>query len=120
MLNVIQEILLASWQMLGQMALFLLLGFLIAGALSVGMSTEWLQRHLGRGGIKPVIKATLLGVPLPLCSCGVIPVSASMRRHGAQVAQLRRHSFSPPHRRGSIRYLSPTRFSVVHLQFSGR
>ncbi|MCW3988631.1 MAG: hypothetical protein NWE88_00990 [Candidatus Bathyarchaeota archaeon] len=41
MLDVIQEILLASWQMLGQMALFLLLGFLIAGALSVGMSTEW-------------------------------------------------------------------------------
>lgn len=96
MLKVIQEILLASWQMLGQMALFLLLGFLIAGALSVGMSTEWLQRHLGRGGIKPVIKATLLGVPLPLCSCGVIPVSASMRRHGASRAATTAFLLSTP------------------------
>ena len=96
MLDVIQEILLASWQMLGQMALFLLLGFLIAGALSVGMSTEWLQRHLGRGGIKPVIKATLLGVPLPLCSCGVIPVSASMRRHGASRAATTAFLLSTP------------------------
>ena len=96
MFDVIQEILLASWQMFGQMALFLLLGFLIAGALSVGMSTEWLQRHLGRGGIKPVIKATLLGVPLPLCSCGVIPVSASMRRHGASRAATTAFLLSTP------------------------
>jgi uncharacterized membrane protein YraQ (UPF0718 family)/copper chaperone CopZ len=96
MLDVIWQILLASWQMLGQMALFLLLGFLIAGALSVGMSAEWLQRHLGRGGIKPVIKATLLGVPLPLCSCGVIPVAASMRRHGASRAATTAFLFSTP------------------------
>ncbi len=96
MLDVIWQILLASWQMLGQMAPFLLLGFLIAGALSVGMSAEWLQRHLGRGGIKPVIKATLLGVPLPLCSCGVIPVAASMRRHGASRAATTAFLLSTP------------------------
>jgi hypothetical protein len=96
MLDVIWQILLASWQMLGQMAPLLLLGFLIAGALSVGMAAEWLQRHLGRGGIKPVIKATLLGVPLPLCSCGVIPVTASMRRHGASRAATAAFLLSTP------------------------
>ncbi|MEA1871473.1 MAG: permease [Candidatus Bipolaricaulota bacterium] len=96
MLDVIWQILFASWQMLGQMAPFLLLGFLIAGVLSVGMSAEWLQRHLGRGGIKPVIKATLLGVPLPLCSCGVIPVAASMRRHGASRAATTAFLLSTP------------------------
>jgi len=96
MLDMIWQILLASWQMLGQMAPFLLLGFLIAGALSAGMSAEWLQRHLGRGGIKPVIKATLLGVPLPLCSCGVIPVAASMRRHGASRAATTAFLLSTP------------------------
>jgi len=96
MLDVMWQIILASWQMLGQMAPFLLLGFLIAGALSVGMSAEWLQRHLGRGGIKPVIKATLLGVPLPLCSCGVIPVAASMRCHGASRAATTAFLLSTP------------------------
>lgn len=72
-----------SWLVLGQMAPYLLFGFLAAGILSVCFSPQWIQRHLGRRGFGPVVKASLLGVPLPLCSCGVIPVAASIRRHGA-------------------------------------
>ncbi|NQT13060.1 MAG: SO_0444 family Cu/Zn efflux transporter [Planctomycetes bacterium] len=72
-----------SWLVLGQMAPYLLLGFLVAGVLSVCISPAWVERHLGRRGLRPVVAASLLGVPLPLCSCGVIPVSASIRRHGA-------------------------------------
>lgn len=71
------------WGMLGQMAPYLLFGFFVAGALSVFVSPELVERHLGSGGLWPVVKAALFGVPLPLCSCGVIPVSASLRRHGA-------------------------------------
>jgi hypothetical protein len=41
------------------------------------------ERHLGGGGLLPILKAAAFGVPLPLCSCGVIPVAASLRRHGA-------------------------------------
>jgi len=44
---------------------------------------ELVQRHLGGRKIWSVIKAAILGVPLPLCSCGVIPVAASLRKHGA-------------------------------------
>lgn len=77
------ELLQACWAVLGQMSPYLLLGFLIAGILSVMISPRWVEKHLGRGRISSVIKATLLGVPLPLCSCGVIPVAASLRRHGA-------------------------------------
>ena len=73
----------ATWLVLGQMAPYLLFGFLVAGLLSVCISPEWVERHLGRGGFGPVLKASLVGVPLPLCSCGVIPVAASLRRHGA-------------------------------------
>jgi len=65
------------------MAPYLLFGFLMAGLLSVLISAERVERHLGRRGIWSVIKAAAFGVPLPLCSCGVIPVSASLRRHGA-------------------------------------
>jgi len=75
-----------SWLVLGQMAPYLLFGFLVAGFLSVWLSPQWIERHLGRRGFGPVVKASLLGVPLPLCSCGVIPVSASIRRHGASRA----------------------------------
>jgi len=65
------------------MAPYLLFGFLIAGVLSVLVSPELVEKHLGGHGIWPIFKASLFGVPLPLCSCSVIPVAASLRRHGA-------------------------------------
>jgi hypothetical protein len=71
------------WFTIGEMAPFLLFGFLAAGVLSVLVSADWIQRNLGRGRIAPVIKASAFGVPLPLCSCSVIPVATSLRRHGA-------------------------------------
>jgi len=73
----------ASWSVFGAMAPYLLLGFLVAGFLSVLISPELVERHLGGSGFAQVFKASLFGVPLPLCSCGVIPVAASLRRHGA-------------------------------------
>jgi len=65
------------------MAPYLLFGFLAAGVLSVLISPETVQRYFGGRGIGPVVKAAIFGVPLPLCSCGVIPVAASFRKHGA-------------------------------------
>ena len=83
MYDLVARILWESWLVLGQMAPYLLLGFLVAGLLSVGISPAWVERRLGKRGLGPVITASLVGVPLPLCSCGVIPVAASIRRHGA-------------------------------------
>jgi len=71
------------WHVLGEMSPYLLFGFLVAGVLAVVISPEFVERHLGGRGVWPTIKASALGVPLPLCSCSVIPVTASMRRHGA-------------------------------------
>jgi len=73
------------WTTLCQMAPYLLFGFAVAGTLSVLISPQMVERHLGnsRNPLGAIIKATLFGIPLPLCSCGVIPVAASLRRHGA-------------------------------------
>lgn len=77
------NVLVGFWNTLTEMAPYLLFGFLMAGVLSVLISAERVERHLGGRGIWPVLKAAAFGVPLPLCSCGVIPVSASLRKHGA-------------------------------------
>lgn len=79
----IVDIVVASWAVLTEMAPYLLLGFFFAGVLSVLISAEWVERHLGGRGIGQVFKASLFGVPLPLCSCGVLPVAAGLRRQGA-------------------------------------
>lgn len=79
----IKSLALEFWLTIGDMSPYLLFGFFIAGILSVVVSRAFVQRHLGGRGLWPVIKASALGVPLPLCSCSVIPVSMSLRKQGA-------------------------------------
>lgn len=82
-MDVLKKILMEIWMVTVQMSPYLLFGFLMAGVLSVLISKEYVQRHLGGSGWKPSIKAALVGVPMPICSCGVIPLAASLRKHGA-------------------------------------
>ena len=65
------------------MAPYLLLGFAVAGLLHVSIRKEFVQRWLGKPGLSSVVKASVLGVPMPLCSCSVIPVAVSLRKSGA-------------------------------------
>ncbi|MDE7375387.1 MAG: permease, partial [Muribaculaceae bacterium] len=69
--------------MLAEMAPYLLFGFLVAGVLYAFVPGKFYRNHLSRPGAWAVIKAALIGVPLPLCSCGVLPTAVSLRRHGA-------------------------------------
>jgi uncharacterized membrane protein YraQ (UPF0718 family) len=71
------------WATAIEMSPYLLFGFFVAGVLSVLVSQRLVERHLGGRGLWPLLKASVLGVPLPLCSCGVIPVSISLHKHGA-------------------------------------
>ncbi len=71
---------------LNQMSPYILLGFLIAGLLHVFVRPSTMSRHLSGSGLGPVVKAALFGIPLPLCSCGVLPTAVSLRRQGASRA----------------------------------
>ena len=82
-LDFLGGVLFESFRLLEKMSPYLLFGFFFAGALRVFFSPEKVSRHLGKGGISSVIKAALFGIPLPLCSCGVIPTAISLRRQGA-------------------------------------
>lgn len=72
--------------MLNEMSPYILLGFLIAGLMHAFVSQQAMGRHLAGTGIGPVTKAALFGIPLPLCSCGVLPTAIAMRRSGASRA----------------------------------
>jgi len=71
------------WETIAEMSPYLLFGFFVAGILSILISQKFIERHLGGRGVWPLLKASLFGIPLPLCSCGVIPVSMSLHKHGA-------------------------------------
>jgi len=44
---------------------------------------SFVRKHLGRGGVSDVLRAVLFGIPMPLCSCGVIPAAVGLHKHGA-------------------------------------
>ncbi len=72
-----------TWNLLREMAPYLLLGFAVAGLLHVLIPADWIERHLSGSRFGNLVKAALFGVPLPLCSCGVIPVAAHLQKSGA-------------------------------------
>ena len=69
--------------MINEMSPFLLLGFLMAGVLHAFVPAKFYTRYLSRGDFRSVFYAAMMGVPLPLCSCGVLPTAMSLRKEGA-------------------------------------
>ncbi len=80
------EIIDSLLMMLNEMSPYILLGLLVAGLLQVFVPARLMGRHLAGSGFKQVVKAALLGIPLPLCSCGVLPTAVALRRRGASRA----------------------------------
>ena len=69
--------------LINEMSPYLLLGFLFAGLLHAFVPSKLYHKYLSKPTFGSVVNAALLGIPLPLCSCGVIPTAMSLRREGA-------------------------------------
>jgi uncharacterized membrane protein YraQ (UPF0718 family) len=82
-MNLIVNILLESWRLLLEASIYILFGMLIGGMLKVFLNPSFVADHLGKGRFVSVIKAALFGIPIPLCSCGVLPAAASLKKQGA-------------------------------------
>ncbi len=81
--QVLFGILQQTWVVLGEMAPWVLGGFAMAGLLSLWLNARVVRDHFGGGRFGAILKAVALGIPLPVCSCGVIPLGATLRKHGA-------------------------------------
>lgn len=72
------------WNLFAAMAPWLLVGFLIAGVIATWLPRPLVMKVMGGAlGFRGVLRAVLIGVPLPICSCGVIPISTGLRKAGA-------------------------------------
>jgi len=83
MIDILTGIFKESFFLLNKMSPYLLFGFLFAGVLHVFLRPDMIGRHLGASTFSSVVKASLFGIPLPLCSCSVIPTAMSLRKEGA-------------------------------------
>ena len=84
------------WSLLLEMSPFLLMGFLFSGILSVVLTVDTITKYLGSNSFRSIFLASLFGVPLPLCSCGVIPVFSYLRKHGASKSSTTSFLISTP------------------------
>ncbi|CAA6826233.1 MAG: Transporter [uncultured Sulfurovum sp.] len=66
-----------------EMAIFIIFGLLFAGIMHELIPETLVTKHLGKENIWSVIKSTVFGIPLPVCSCGVIPLATSIKKSGA-------------------------------------
>lgn len=77
-------------------SLYVLFGLLVSGLLRVFLDSNAVSRQLGQGKFKSVFKAAFLGIPLPLCSCGVLPAAVSLRKQGANTGATTAFLISTP------------------------
>lgn len=79
----IQEFIAALIDLSYAMAPFILFGLAFAGIIHESVPNMIVSKHLGKDSIGSVIKSTIFGIPLPVCSCGVIPLAAGIKKSGA-------------------------------------
>ena len=82
-MNLLLNIMMQSWHILLESSAFIIFGLIVSGLLRVFLNPGSVSRHLGQGRFKSVLKASLMGIPIPLCSCGVLPAAAALKKQGA-------------------------------------
>lgn len=82
--------------LLDAMSIYIIIGLLFAGILKQVIPDTFVQSHLGSDSIGSVIKATLFGIPLPVCSCSVIPLAQALRKEGASKGAVQSFLISTP------------------------
>ena len=83
MISFLFGVLRQTWEILEEASVFLLFGFLLAGMLGILVPGRLLTRLVGTGKIKSVLWGSVVGAPIPLCSCGVLPTALGLRKQGA-------------------------------------
>ncbi len=85
-MHIVFQIFTNTWHYTQEAAPWLLIGFLFAGLLKAFLPTAVLLKYIGGKNIKSILTATVIGIPLPLCSCGVIPTGMGLYKQGASRA----------------------------------
>lgn len=96
MKELILEFLANFWLLLNSIAFFILLGVLIAGVFKLLLPDAFIKKHLGEHNFMANIKAAVLGIPLPLCSCSVIPFVSALKKSGASRSAIQTFLISTP------------------------
>ena len=92
LISILQE----AWRLLLESSGYIIFGLIVSGLLRVFLSPYSVAQHFGQGRFRSVFKAAFLGIPIPLCSCGVLPAAVSLKKQGANNGATRAFLISTP------------------------
>jgi uncharacterized membrane protein YraQ (UPF0718 family) len=95
-MELILEIFKAAWHLLQESSVYIIFGLIVAGLLRTFLNPASVVHHFGQGRVRSVFKASILGIPIPLCSCGVLPAAASLKKQGANNGAVTAFMISTP------------------------
>ena len=95
-MNILKEFAINFLNLANAMSIYILFGLIFAGFLKELLPKDFITKHLGKSSIGSVIKATLLGIPMPVCSCSVIPLAKSLQKEGASRGAVQSFLISTP------------------------
>lgn len=84
------------WELLTSIAIYILIGVILAGVFKLYLPETFIKRHLGGRSFMSNIKAAIIGIPLPLCSCSVIPFVSALKKSGASKSAIQTFLISTP------------------------
>lgn len=86
----------ASWSLMVEAAPYIILGMFAAGLIRAFIPEKKIKRYLGQNRFRSVVLGSLFGLPLPLCSCGVVPTAIALRKQGASKSAILAFLISTP------------------------
>ena len=95
-MEIIKEFFINFINLANAMSIYILIGLVIAGFLKELLPSDFISKHLGKSNFLSVIKATILGIPMPVCSCSVIPLAKSLQKEGASRGAVQSFLISTP------------------------
>jgi uncharacterized membrane protein YraQ (UPF0718 family) len=84
------------YQMFVDMSFYMVIGLILVGLIHQVLSEDWIPKQLGKKGFFSIFKASVFGIPLPICSCGVIPFAVFLKKSGASIGAIISFLISTP------------------------
>ena len=92
----LKNLIINFFELANAMSIYIIIGLIIAGILKEILPNDFISKHLGKSNYISVIKATILGIPMPVCSCSVIPLAKSLQKEGASRGAVQSFLISTP------------------------
>ncbi|MDD3343597.1 MAG: SO_0444 family Cu/Zn efflux transporter [Sulfurospirillaceae bacterium] len=95
-MHYIEQFIVNFWNIVNEISFYILLGLLFAGLMKKLLPESFIKRHIGKDSYTTIFKTAMIGVPLPLCSCSVIPFASALKKAGASKSALQTFLISAP------------------------